>query len=213
VRPMIKEAQTFLHEAALYLGLSVPDNVELSIYVYTRRWDLWRHLSKVCPGMRWMRAACCEDATGYVIGVSGDLGDPRVFGYLRHELTHYLLASHFSDFPPWIDEGLAQVMAECPILRGEVECDRREMRRVLNRTSPGELRDMILVPPGERLSSLQYDVARVWTWALLSELPSGKDKIIRYLNETRSGSDQERMFLNIWGESVEEVLISLTRRD
>jgi len=203
---MIEEGQWFVEEAGTYLGLDVPDEGTLTIYLYRWRWDLWRHLGKVCPKLRWRRAACCEDASGYMIGLSGNPDSPILVRNLRHELIHYLLASHFSDFPPWIDEGLAQVMARGPAFPSLGSGDKEEIADMLGDISVCGLRDLISVAPGETLSNTQYHLAWAWTYVLLTTVPDGKEKIIGYLNETRTNMDQEKLFAQIWGSSLEEMV-------
>ena len=206
----VEAIENFLEEAASYLGLAVQSAGTLSIYVYRWRLDLWRHLDTVCPQWRWRRAACCEIEGGYMIGVSGTRDSPLPGSDLRHELTHYLLASHFSDVAPWIDEGLAGVLErEIP---GEGLEDHTEgVHRILKEAVSQDLKSLLSVLPGRKLSHEQYRLAWAWTYALLTGIPEGKSRVIEYLTRTHSGLDQEKLFASVWGADLEHVLEWLTR--
>ena len=57
---------------------------------------------------------CYEIEEAYVVTLSGNPERQRFRDTLRHELSHYLVAAHFCDVPPWIDEELSQVVASSP---------------------------------------------------------------------------------------------------
>ena len=109
-----QEANEFLTDLGDYLHLQVPPGSLLRIYHYPNRWGLWWHLNREVPSFRWRRGVCYEIEEAYVVTLSGNPGRRKFRDTLRHELTHYLVAAHFCDVPPWIDEGLSQVMASGP---------------------------------------------------------------------------------------------------
>ena len=109
-----QEANEFLTDLGDYLHLQVPPGALLRIYHYPNRWGLWWHLNRAVPSFRWRRGVCYEIEEAYVVTLSGNPGRRKFRDTLRHELTHYLVAAHFCDVPPWIDEGLSQVMASGP---------------------------------------------------------------------------------------------------
>lgn len=109
-----REAERFLEEAADYLHLQVPPGSLLRIYHYPNRWRLWWHLNREVPSLQWRKGVCYETEEAYVVTLCGNPERKKFRKTLRHELTHYLAAAHFCDIPPWIDEGLSQVMAAGP---------------------------------------------------------------------------------------------------
>lgn len=199
------EAQAFLQSAGDYLRLEVPPGGLLWIYHYPNRWRLWRHLSREVPSLRWRRGVCYETEGAYIVTLCGNPGREAFQGILRHELTHYLVAVHFCNAPPWIDEGLSQVLASgapFPHLEeGLLESVRTEARRVQKR---GCLR-LLAVPPGKKLTPSEYRVACALTHYLLTRSPeSSRTRLLRYLETTQPGPTPERTFSTCWGISMEE---------
>ncbi len=204
-RMVSREAEQFLEDVADYLRLEVPPGHLLKIYHYPNRLSLWRHLRREVPSLQWRRGVCYETSEAYTIALRGNPGGGRFQETLRHELTHYLIATHFCDFPPWIDEGLAQVMAEGPpfprLERERVETVQREARSVRERGCV----DLLHVPPGERLSQSQYRTARAVTYYLLTRPSrSTTNDLNRFLESTRPGVPLERIFSESWGVTIEE---------
>lgn len=148
---------------------------------------------------------CYEIEEAYVVTLSGNPGRRKFRNTLRHELTHYLVAAHFCDVPPWIDEGLSQVMASGPpfphLEEDLLEKAQREARRVKEQGCLQLLR----VPPGKKLSPSQYDTAYALTYHLLTRSSSSPPTdLIRFLEATRSGVPPEQTFSESWGLSMEE---------
>ena len=205
-----REARTFLEELAEYLDLQAPGGGLLRIYHYPNRWGLWRHLSREVPSLRWRRGVCYETEEAYVVALCGNPVDRGFREILRHELTHALIAAHFRDIPPWIDEGLAQVMASGPPFP-HLEQDRLdrvhlEARRAQER---GCLR-LLHVPPGRKLTPSQYLVACALTYSLLSRSPeAAPGRLIRFLETSQLGGSPERTFEACWGMSMEEACRAL----
>jgi len=200
-----QEANEFLIDLGDYLHLQVPPGSLLRIYHYANRWGLWWHLSREAPSFRWRRGVCYEIEEAYVVTLSGNPERKKFQETLRHELAHYLVAAHFCDVPPWIDEGLSQVMASGPpfpnLDHDLLDKVQREARRSKER---GCLR-LLRVPPGKKLSPSQYHVACALTYHLLtrsSETPPSE--LMRFLETTRSGVPPEQTFSRSWGISMEE---------
>ena len=60
-------------------------------------------------------AACYEAPEGIlVVALSRCRRRDETVRLLRHELSHYVIASCFVEIPPWIDEGLAQFFETGP---------------------------------------------------------------------------------------------------
>ncbi len=200
-----EEAEAFLQSAGDYLGVQVPARGLLRIYHYPNRWGLWWHLSQEVPSLQWRRGVCYETEQAYIVALCGDPGEEVFRSTLRHELIHYLLAVHFSDVPPWIDEGLSQVLAAGPpfphLEEGLRETVRGEAMRARKR---GCLR-LLAVPPSEKLSPSEYRVACALTHHLLTRSPeSAPSRVVRFLETTEAGANPERTFSTSWGISMEE---------
>ena len=200
-----QEASEFLTDLGDYLHLQVPPGSLLRIYHYPNRWGLWWHLNRAVPSFRWRRGVCYEIEEAYVVTLSGNPGRRKFRNTLRHELTHYFVAAYFCDVPPWIDEGLSQVMASGPpfphLEEDLLEKAQREARRVKEQGCLQLLR----VPPGKKLSPSQYDTAYALTYHLLTRSSSSPPTdLIRFLEATRSGVPPEQTFSESWGLSMEE---------
>ena len=200
-----REAREFLEDLAGYLKLQVPPGSLLRIYHYPHRWGLWWHLNREVPSLRWRRGVCYETDEAYIVTLCGQPGTEKFRQTLRHELTHYLVAAHFCDIPPWIDEGLSQVMSSgppFPHLEGDLlDTAQREARR---RRETGCLR-LLHVPAGKKLTTSQYHLARALTCYLLTH-PSGAapTDLLRFLETSVAGVPPEKAFSASWGISMED---------
>ncbi len=205
VQAVSMEAERFLETASAYLHLEVPPAPLLRIYHYPNRFGLWWHLGREVPSLQWRRGACYETEEAYVIALRGNPEKTAFRETLRHELSHYLLATHFCGFPPWVDEGLAQVLeADTPFpgfARDRVE----EVQRDARRSSGRECRQLLRVPPGRTLSPSQYRTARAITYHLLTRPSmSGTGDLIRFLESSRPDADPEQIFFESWGVPMGE---------
>ena len=200
-----QEANEFLTDLGDYLHLQVPPGNLLRIYHYPNRWGLWWHLNRAVPSFRWRRGVCYEIEEAYVVTLSGNPGRSKFRDTLRHELAHYLLAAHFCDIPPWIDEGLSQVIASGPPFPRLEENLLDKVQREARRAKQRGCLQLLRVPPGKSLTRSQYPVACALTYHLLtrsSETPPSE--LMRFLETTRSGVPPEQTFSESWGISMEE---------
>jgi hypothetical protein len=163
-----RDAQRFLEDVGDYLHLRVPPGSLLKIYHYPNRWGLWRHLNREVPSLRWRRGVCYETEAAYIVTLSGNPAGKKFQETLRHELTHYLVATHFCDIPPWIDEGLSQVMASGPPFPHLEEDLLEEIQREARRGKERGCLQLLRVPPGQNLSRSQYHISCALTYSLLS---------------------------------------------
>ena len=205
-----QEANEFLTDLGDYLHLQVPPGALLRIYHYPNRWGLWWHLNRAVPSFRWRRGVCYEIEEAYVVTLSGNPGRRKFRDTLRHELTHYLVAAHFCDVPPWIDEGLSQVMASGPPFPHLEEDVLEKVQREARRGKERGCLQLLRVPPGKKLSPSQYQVACALTYHLLTRSScSAPTDLIRFLETTRSGVPPEQTFSQGWGISMEDTCKSL----
>jgi hypothetical protein len=188
-----------------YLRLRPPPGGLLRIYHYPNRWTLWWHLNREVPSLRWRTGVCYETEEAYVVTLCGNPERERFQEALRHELTHYLVAVHFCDIPPWIDEGLAQVLASGPpfphLEEDRLEAAFLEARR---RKKRGCLQ-LLTLPAGEKLSPSQYRVACALTYYLLTRCPeTAPTQLVRFLETSQPGVPVPQTFSSCWGISMEE---------
>jgi hypothetical protein len=198
-------AQAFLEEVGGYLRLRPPPGGLLRIYHYPNRWALWWHLNREAPSLRWRKGVCYETEEAYVVTLCGNPERERFQEALRHELTHYLVAVHFRDIPPWIDEGLAQVLASGPpfphLEEDRLEAACLEARR---RKERGCLQ-LLTLPAGKKLSPSQYRVACALTYYLLTRSPeTAPTQLVRFLETSQPGVPATQKFSSCWGISTAE---------
>ncbi len=200
-----REAAAFLEDLGNYLQLQVPPAKLLRIYLYRNRCALWRQLSGATPSLCWRPGACYETGEAYVVALSGNPEKRAVQNTLRHELTHYLIAVHFCGIPPWIDEGLAQVMASGPPFPHLEEDLPESVRKEAERGGKRRCLQLLRIPPGRRLNPSQYRIACALTYYLLcrsQEAPPGA--LLRFLEASRPDIPPEKAFAASWGVSMEE---------
>ena len=167
-------------------------------------------LRQHCPQRCHSHAACYETPSDYVITLysSGDV--ERILRLLRHEVTHYVLASHFYDMPPWIDEGLA-----CYFEPGQPygRVNQEKLRRLLPSLSSADLRfnGLVSIPSGAHLALGQYAEAWGLTHYLMQHREHGVKSAMRYLRVVRSGPQACEDFEHVFGSTPGE-LASIWRR-
>ena len=204
-RVLSEGAQGFLEELGGYLRLRPPPGGLLRIYHYPNRWALWWHLNREVPSLRWSRGACYETEDAYVVTLCGDPGGKGFQRALRHELTHYHVAVHFCATPPWIDEGLAQVLASGPPFPHLEEDRLRTALLEARRSKERGCRQLLTLPTGRKLSQSQYRVACALTYSLLTRTPdTAPTQLVRFLETSRPGAPAEQTFSSCWGISMEE---------
>jgi len=85
-------------------------------------------------------------------------GETKVFDYqkslfvVKHEVTHQILMQWGDAFPVWLREGLAEVIAATPYVRGRYTFSAMDTAigsYVQKWRSPGDLRPMVLFPPSQ----------------------------------------------------------------
>jgi hypothetical protein len=190
------EADLAIKSVTRYLGLAEP-SVRATVRVFGSRRALRDFLRKECPNQANSPAACFETADGYVIALCEERAD-ETLGRLRHETTHYVLAAHFYDVPPWADEGLAQYFEIGPPA-GRSDPERlRLLVRDLDHAPPGMLTRLVALRVGTRLTRGEYAQA----WGLVSFLmsrPQGAADMRRYFQQVRADGDPQEQFRDAFG--------------
>jgi hypothetical protein len=190
------EAELTVKRVSECLGLAEP-SARATVRVFGSRRALRGFLAKECPGLADSPGACFETADGYVIALCEE-GDEATLGRLRHETTHYVLAVHFYDVPPWADEGLAQYFEIGPP-PGPSDPERLKLLvRDLDHAPPGMLTRLVSLRVGARLTRREYAQA----WGLVSFLmsrPHGAADLRRYLQQVRADGDPQEQFRAAFG--------------
>jgi len=207
---ILLEAESYLSSLEETLGLKAPPVGLLRIVHFRWRRDLWSYMGKELPDFRWRRGACFETSQVYVLALSGRPGQERFQRILRHELTHFFLVSHFSDFPPWIDEGLAQVLSDgppfpCPGGGGSGTPESTE-------GSSAACQELLGKQPGQSLTRSQYELARRISLCLLIRSEDSISRLLRFLEISERNRDARDIFLDAWGMSFEDACAACVAR-
>ncbi|MEW6441748.1 MAG: hypothetical protein AB1640_12510 [bacterium] len=206
-REIRDDAQRYLAGLEDYLRVRARPVDMLRVVHFRSRWDLWGYLSRESPPYRWRRGACFETPDGLTLAVSGNPGSKEFHRLLRHELTHAFLASRYRDFPPWIDEGLAQVLSAGPPFPRPgsspphpVESDRCERL-------PNGCLELLAAPPGEKLTRAQCRQASALTAALIARSDDALSRLERFLEISSSQRDPAEAFKDAWGLPFEQACV------
>ena len=203
---MQREADRTVEEICAFLGLTPPAG-RAEVLLFHSRWALQRHLAEACPEMIGAGAACFERETPgqFVVALAERWRETETLRYLRHELTHYVVAAQFYDVPPWLDEGLAQFFELGPPY-GHVHPDcLSSLKRQLRRDRGEILTPLVLVPSGAPLTRKQYAQSRGLTYHLLTNDPDGPSRVRAYLERVRADRNAVEQFSETFGRSPEEI--------
>ena len=200
------EADAAVRAVAGYLDVPLPERPARIVHF---RWGLSRrmYLRSACPRMADAAAACFANADGELeIVLSGSWRALETRRLLRHELTHYVVASTWhGKVPPWLDEGLSRFFElGAPYERPHPECLKR-LRKRLGNVQPNMLEDLVRTPPGERLTRAQYDQAWGLTWFLLTNPDYGPAAVTAYADDVRWPDDPSQRFRLHFGATPVEI--------
>lgn len=190
------EADLTIRRVTECLGLT-NSSARGTVRVFGSRRALREYLAKECPRRANSPAACFETEDGYVIALC-EQGEEETLGLLRHETTHYVLAGHFYDLPPWADEGLAQYFEIGPPTGRPDPVRLKLLVSDLDHAPPGMLRRLVSLRVGARLTRREYAQA----WGLVSFLmsrPRGAAETRRYLQQVRAEGDAQEQFRDAFG--------------
>gem|GEM_PF-1160352 len=208
-REVLLQAEAFFDDLESYLGLKAPPGGLLKIVHFRHRVDLWAYLGEEIPEFRWRKGVCFEKADHYVLALSGRPEEPAFQETLRHELTHYFLIVHFSEFPPWIDEGLAQVLATGSPFP-EPGLPRADPAGWSGTGSAAECMKLLQKRPGEKLTAFEYKLARNLAAGLIARSGDSLARLVRFLELSAADREPSQVFREAWGLSFEEACAELT---
>lgn len=200
------EADAAVRGVTDYLNIATPDRPARIVHF---RWWLPRrlYLGSVCPRMADAGAACFANEDGELeIVFSGSWDAAETKRLLRHELTHYVVASEWrGQVPPWLDEGLARFFELGPPYGRSHPKSLKALRKRLRRPSSNRLADLVRTPPGRKLVRTQYDAAWGLTWFLLTNLDVGPSEVTAYADDVRWPDDPSERFRLHFGASPAEM--------
>ena len=201
---ILGEADLTVRNVCSVLELNRPD-APTRVFLFDSRWTLWRFLRRRCPPQSGSPAACFEAADSCVVALYAQRQVSETLRYLRHELTHSVIATRFSDVPPWLHEGLAQLFERgapysqvYPALLGPLARQIRGNRNDM-------LARLVRFRWGEPLGQEEYEQAWGLTYFIIVNFPGGPALIRNYLERVRSGADAERQFEEAFGHRPSEM--------
>ena len=200
------EADATVRGVTHYLNITQPESPARIVHF---RWWLPRrlYLGSACPRMADAAATCFANEDGELeIVFSGSWDAAETRRLLRHELTHYLVASRWrGEVPPWLDEGLSRFFELGPPYGRPHPKSLNALRKKLRGPSPDMLADLIQMPPGQRLTRAQYDAAWGLTWFLLTSPDVGPSAVTAYADDVRWPDDPSERFRLHFGASPAEM--------
>jgi len=202
-------AEDFLISLGSYLKIEAPPGALLRIYHYRWRWGLWYYLTQAAPSYCWRPAVCFETREAYHIAISGRPESSRFSRNLYHELTHYLLTVHYSYLPPWLDEGIAQIISSGPPFPRLKPTTLSAVARTLETRYQDNCRQVALYPPNKLMSASEYHLACALTYYLIQRDPESINRFHSYLSRMNPQEDQQTIFSEEWGISIEEACRNL----
>ena len=207
-RDVVALADAFVADVSAALGVAVPPK-RLNVLVFESSWAMRSYLSEHCPEQSASGAACFETDDGYAVALVRGWTRSGTHRYLRHELCHYVLASHFCDLPPWVDEGLAQFFeAGKPFGRPD-RGQLGSLRTVIRGCRSADLEALVTVPAGAALTRRQYGEAWALTHFLMMGEGYGARRVLSYLKRVHSGPPARKDFrrcFGIWPGELEPTL-------
>lgn len=196
------EVDPTVESIARFLEIPPPLN-PITLYVFPDQAAMADFLARYCPERKKSHATCFETPDGMVatLYLTGDRA--HTLGLLRHEMTHYVLASHFYDMPVWVDEGLAWFFQAGEPYGRVYPVAVKRLRRFL-RGKPESLERLVAIPMGWRIGLDDY--ARSWSIVYyLYRTRGGLGPIMEYLRRVHSGPEAATTFKAVFGETPERM--------
>ena len=201
-RAVAAELENVVESIAEFLEIEAPLD-KARVYVFPDMALMREFLKRHCPKQTKSHATCYETEEGVVATLSLKGNKERTLGLLRHEMTHYVLASRFYDLPVWIDEGLAWFFQAGEPYGRVYDVAVKRLSRCLG----GEKRSLerlVAIPVGARITLDDY--ARAWGLVYyIYKRGGGKEKLVEYLRVVRSGPGAGEFFEQVFGESPAEM--------
>ncbi|MBM4080571.1 MAG: hypothetical protein FJ278_12790 [Planctomycetes bacterium] len=202
--PVQLEADRTVREISEFLGLATPEG-QAQVMLFNSARAFRAFVERECPQQSGAGAACFQRGDTFVVALHDHWSSSETLKFLRHELSHYVIASHFYDIPPWIDEGLAQFFEMgTPYGRAHPAC-LGPLAAQLRRERQGVLSHLVAARPGTRLSREEYDQAWGLTHFLLKRPGAGPASVRRYLEQARSDKDALDLFRAVFGQGPSDM--------
>lgn len=201
-RAVVGSAEQAVLDVAEALGIPPPTHPVL-VRVFPSRRSLQNHLARTAPHLQLARGVLFK-GVGEFEAVIYLTGRPEgSLALLRHEMAHYVMASHFGHVPPWTDEGLAFYFESGPPYCG-VHKPMLELLAITLRHEDDLLAGLVASPSLEHLGPFEY--AQSWALAhFLAHRQGGMESIAEYLRLARPGPQAVQAFKEAFGQSPEEM--------
>ena len=201
-----QEADRTVRGVSEFFGLNPPTK-RTRILLFGSGRLLRRYLEQESPHLAGhaVAGACFVTEEASIVAVSERWRTAETLRYLRHELTHSVLAAHYAHLPPWIDEGLALFFELGPPYGRPHPARLKALRRQLGGNKEELLSRLVALPEGVHLNSLQYAQAWGLTHFLLTDARYGVGPVKEYLAAVNSGADAREQFPRSFGRSPAEM--------
>ena len=202
-RAIREQADTIVEHIAARVSVQSPPR-PVRILVFPSLRGMQTYLSWYRPDRYKSHALCLETEDGFDVALHLTGDTARGLRNLRHEMTHYVLASHFFDLPPWIDEGLARYF-ETGEPYGKPKKEELGLLRPILADDRPVLEDLVTIPAGESFTLLGYAESWALTHYLIHARPQGLERLLRYLKVVRSGYEAGLNFQQIFGKPPSKI--------
>jgi hypothetical protein len=201
---LVRVAESAISDAAAFLRIPPPER-RPTLVVFASRRRLARFAAACCPALARNAAVCFERDGEFVLAVA-DGDRARTARLVRHELTHFVVVTHFGPLPPWLDEGLAQYLETGPPFgQGYPRLHKALRRAVRGRPDDVRLAELVSLPRPASLTDGQYAVA----WGLVAyllEAPGlGRDAVLRHARDLAAGKPAATSFAVCFGAPATEL--------
>lgn len=208
--PYIREADATVTAILDLFDLSPPPT-PARIMLFDTAWSRWRFLAEECPRMTYAAAVCFESDNGKLtLVLSTAWIRAETLRRLRHEITHFVIASHYYDIPPWLDEGIAQLFELGPPYGAPHPKCTSDLANSSRREAM-DIEHLLRAPVGTRLDRREYALAWGLTWALAIQPDLGIRAIKRYLAEVTTSTNPIDLFADCFGRSPFEFATAMRR--
>lgn len=199
-RLVAAEVDPAVESIARFLDIDPPLD-PVTLYVFPDAAEMRDFLARHCPYRRKSHATCFETPYGMVATLYLTRDTAATLGLLRHEMTHYVLASRFYDMPVWVDEGLAWFFQAGEPYGRVYPVAVERLRRILKEETPSLAR-LVRIPMGRRI--VLDDYARSWALVyFLYRRDGGIGRIVEYLRRVHSGPKALTAFKEVFGKTPE----------
>jgi len=199
-----QEADNIVQGICRYMKLPAPDRPTVIMLADSTE-AMRLYLQKHAPHMSDAGGAYISLPEGPVVVVARRGERAETMRYMRHELTHHVLGSHYAKTPPWINEGLAQFFENGPPYGRAHPVVLPRLIKAMAQEGRGLLGRLVALPEGVRLNRADGDAAWGLVHYLMTHRKHGVAAIKKYMHGIGAGADAQGLFKQVF-DSVPEAL-------